>query len=221
MSSRIPLLFCAIVLAFTLRTADAQEFSAAVTAASEDGKAAAAPGRVLVAGGKVRLELPDFSDGYFLVDPVAGYAYFVRPKRRVYMEERQSSALAPILVVVDPDAPCRQWQTVALITGLGGKAQSWRCRRLETARIGARDTVRYQAIAPDARSYDIWIDQALRFPIRIRAAVGVMVEITDIVEAPQPPEAFEIPAGSSKFDPEGLINRIKQSDVWVEQPQSR
>jgi hypothetical protein len=214
-------LFCAAFLAFAFGAALAQDFSAIVTTTNDKGEAAATPGRVLVAGGRVRLELPDFRDGYFLVDPAAGIAYFVRPKRRVFMEARQSSPLAQILLVVDPDNPCEQWQVVALITGLGDGSHSWQCQRREAARIGARDTVPYQAIAPDDRSYDVWIDRALRFPFRIHAAVGAVVDIADIVEAQQPPDAFEIPAGFSKFDPQELIDRIKQSDVWVEQPQSR
>jgi hypothetical protein len=218
---RFAALACAALLTLAFDTAAAQEFSANVASTNEKGEPAATPGRVFVAGGKVHLELPDFPDAYFLVDPAAGVAYFVKPARRVFMEARQSSPLAQILIVVDPDKPCEQWQAVALITGLASEAHSWQCQRLEAGRLGARDTVRYQAIAPDGRSYDVWIDRTLRFPIKVRAAVGAVVDITDIVEAPPPPTAFEIPAGFSKFDPQGLIDRIKQSDVWVDQPQPR
>jgi hypothetical protein len=221
MSLLVSALFCAAFLAFALHAAAAQEFSATVATTNEKGKPAAKPGHILVADDRVHLELPDFPDAYFLVDPSAGIAYFVKPARRVFMDARQSSALAPILITVDPDNPCPQWQAVALITGLGSKAQPWRCRRLEAARLRARDTVRYQAVAPDARSYDVWIDQTLGFPVRVRAAIGVVVDVTDIVEASQPKAAFRIPTGFSKFDPQGLIDRIKQSDVWVEQPPSQ
>jgi hypothetical protein len=221
MNFRFLAFLCATLLALGFDTAAAQEFSAHVTAMNEQGEPAAARGLVLVADGKVHLELPDFPDAYFLVDPTAGIADLVKPTRRVFMEARQSSPLAQILIVVDPDNPCRQWQSIALITGLGDEARSWRCQQLEAARLGARDTVRYQAIAPDARSYDVWIDPVLKFPVRVRASVGAVVDITDIVAAPQPPTAFEIPAGFGKFDPQGLIDRIKQSDVWVEQQQSR
>jgi hypothetical protein len=221
MNFRVPALFCATFLSLAAHIAGAQEFSATIAITDEKREAAVPPGRALVASGKVRLELPDFSDGYFLVDQTAGIAYFVRPKQRVFMEARQSSALAPILIAVDPDNPCQQWQAIALISGLGGEARSWQCTRVEATQIGMRDTLHYQAIAPDARSYDVWVDRALRFPIKVRAAVGAVVEITDIMEAPQPTAAFDIPTGFSKFDPQGLIDRIKQSDVWVEQPQSR
>lgn len=220
MNLRVLALICAPLLTFAFDAA-AREFSATMAITSEKGEPGVTTGRVLVMDEKVRLELPDFPDAYFLVDPAAGIGYFVKPSRRVFMDARQSSALTPILIVVDPDNPCPQWQVVALITGLGSEAHPWQCRRLEAARLGARDTVRYQAIAPDTRSYDVWIDRALNFPVRVRAAVGAAVEITDIVEAPQPPIAFEIPAKFSKFNPQGLIDRIRQSDVWVEQPQSQ
>lgn len=221
MNFRISLLFCAAILTFAFDAMAGQHFSATVATANEKGEPAATPGRVLVADHRVHLELPDFPNAYFLIDPPSGIAYFVKPTRRVFMDARQSSALAPILIVVDPDNPCEQWQAVALITGFGSEAHSWQCRRPEVARLGARDTVRCQAISPDSRSYDVWIDRTLRFPVRVRAAVGVTVDITDIVEAPQPETAFEIPVGFSKFDPQGLIDRIKKSDVWVEQPQSQ
>jgi hypothetical protein len=31
-------------------------------------------------------------------------------------------------------------------------------------------------------------------------------------------DLFEVPSGLRKFDPEALIKRIKQSDVWVDTP---
>jgi hypothetical protein len=221
MSIRIPALFCAAFLTFTLSSAAAQEFSANVVTTNAEGDTTTAPGRVLVADGKVHLELPDFPDGHFFIDPAANAAYFVRPARRVFMEARQSSRLAQILVVVDPDTPCQQWEAVALITRLASPEHSWQCTRLGTELIDARDTVHYQAIAPDAHSYDIWVDPKIRFPVRFRAEVDAVVNITNIAENPQPRAAFEIPAGFSKFDPQGLIDRIKQSDVWVEQPRTR
>ena len=40
----------------------------------------------------------------------------------------------------------------------------------------------------------------------------------NIVEGPQSASLFEIPAGYRKFDPQALIEIIKQSDVWVDEP---
>jgi hypothetical protein len=34
----------------------------------------------------------------------------------------------------------------------------------------------------------------------------------------QPASSFELPASYRKFNPEALIEQIKQSDVWVSRP---
>jgi hypothetical protein len=47
---------------------------------------------------------------------------------------------------------------------------------------------------------------------------GTTAVAENILEAPQPKSLFEIPASFRRFDPEALIKRIKQSDVWVEEP---
>jgi hypothetical protein len=213
-------LLCAALLPFAaVPAAEAQEFSATIVSTTLEGdQTNAGPGHVRVADGKVRLELPDFPDGYFLIDPTANIADFVRPARRVFMEARQSSRLAQLLIPVDPEAPCRQWQTVAVITKLSGPQESWQCTASGTERIGGRDTLRYLTVAPDGHPYDVWIDPALKFAVKIRAEVHAVITVTDIKEGPQPATAFDIPAGFSKFDPQGLIDRLKQSDVWVEKP---
>jgi hypothetical protein len=214
-------LLSAALLTVVSTSAVAQEFSGKVVTTNPDKDTVVAPGRVLVRDGKVRLEPADFPGGFFLVDPSADIAYFVKPTRRVFMEARQSSRLVPILIALDPDAPCEQWQAIGRITGLGNPNRAWQCTRLGAELIDGRETIRYQAVAPDASSYDVWIDPRIRFPVRVRVEVGVVTDIKDIEEKPQPSDAFELPAGYSKFDPQGLIDRIKQSDVWVEQPQSQ
>jgi hypothetical protein len=42
------------------------------------------------------------------------------------------------------------------------------------------------------------------------------MEIMNVEIAPQPASLFEVPADYMKFDPLRLIDRLKQSDVWVE-----
>jgi hypothetical protein len=217
----LPALLCVTLLLpfVAIPAAKAQEFSATIVSTSPEGdQTNAGRGHVRVAYGKVRLELPDFPDGYFLIDPAANIADFVRPAQRVFMEARQSSRLAQILIPVDPDAPCRQWQAVAEITKLSGSQEAWHCTASGKERVDDRDTVRYLAVAPDGHPYDIWIDPMVKFPVKIRAEIHAVITVTDIKEGPQPAAAFEIPAGFSKFDPQGLIDRIKQSDVWVEKP---
>src|ERR1700740_1423897 len=85
----------------------AQQFSADIVMRRE---AASMPaGRLHVLDGKGRIETPELTGGFFLVDATKPSAYFVRPAARIYMDARRSSELTRLLVPVDPDEPCRQW----------------------------------------------------------------------------------------------------------------
>ena len=79
-----------------------------------------------------------------------------------------------------------------------------------------RRTVKYRGISPREDRYLIRIDPGIDFVVKLEAVDGSTVEVVNIQEEPQPAQLFEIPAGYLKFDPQKLIDRIKQSDVWVE-----
>jgi hypothetical protein len=44
---------------------------------------------------------------------------------------------------------------------------------------------------------------------------GSTITAENVRDEPQTARLFEIPPGFRKFDPLNLIQRIKQSDVWV------
>lgn len=54
--------------------------------------------------------------------------------------------------------------------------------------------------------------------MQIETADGTVISADHIRDEPQPAQSFDIPAGLRKFDPQALIRRIQQSDVWVEPP---
>jgi hypothetical protein len=83
-------------------------------------------------------------------------------------------------------------------------------------RVDGRDTIRYLVMSPVNRQYLGWIDPRLGFLIRLEAEAETTVDVVNIHETPQSKELFEIPPASRKFDPQRLIDRIRQSDVWVE-----
>jgi hypothetical protein len=60
-----------------------------------------------------------------------------------------------------------------------------------------------------------WIDTARQFPLQIKTEDGSTITAENVRDEPQPAQLFEIPPGLRKFDPQTLIQRIKQSDVWV------
>jgi len=193
-------------------SAQAESFSANLV--SRQGEATTPAGRLLVLGDKVRLETPELADGFFLIDGARPAAYFVRPATRIYMEARQSSRLTRLFVPVDPDEPCRQWQTMARLAGVADQGD-WRCERVGEDVIDGRQVTAYRAVSAGSEQILGWIDPEYKFPMRITTQDGAVVTVENIRNASPSPQSFEIPQDFRKFDPEGLIERIKQSDVWV------
>lgn len=206
-------------LAAPALSAPAQQFSADLIRTDAGGVAPRPAGKLNVLNKNVRIETSDVPGGFFLVLGDADAAYFVRPSQKVFMNANQSSLLTQVFVAVDPDDPCRQWQAAARIAGAADQTKEWRCERVDDGSTAQRRTIKYRAISPHKQQYLIWIDPRIDFVVRFDADDGSTVALANIQEGPQPVQLFEIPAGYVKFDPQKLIDRIKQSDVWVRPPQ--
>jgi hypothetical protein len=214
-ASRRPvwLALCALVGLLAPGQAQAQRFSADLVLTQ--GSAASVPAaRLFVLDDKVRIETPELADGFFLIDGAKPVAYFVRPATRIYMDARQSSRLTSLFVPVDPDDPCRQWQAMARLAG-GADNGDWRCERIGRETVGGGEAIAYRAFSAEREQFTGWIDRLRKFPVRIKTDDGAIFAIENIRDDAQAAQPLEIPAGFRKFDPEGLIQRIKQSDVWV------
>ena len=196
----------------------AQQFSADLVTTNAQGQPIGEAGNLYVGDGVVRIEAPDFRSGRFLVNVNAGAALFVIPAQRVFMDAKQSSRLTQILVPVDPDDPCRTWKKMAQIAGVADQGGQWRCERLGTEAAGGAPTIRYLATSPGGEKDSAWIDRGLRFPVKFKFADDSGMALSDIRRGPQPTALFAVPDGYRKFDPRRLIERIKQSDVWVDPP---
>jgi hypothetical protein len=194
--------------------ARAQQFSADLVITRGDGEAAVAAGKLRVSHDNVRIETPELADGFFLVNGATPTAYFVRPAAGTFMEARQSSRLTRIFVPVDPGDPCRQWQIMARLAGAADQSD-WRCERVGEGTIDGRSIIAYRMVSTPGRELLGWIDTARKFPLRIRTEDGFTIAAENVRDEPQPAQLFEIPPGLRKFDPQTLIHRIKQSDVWV------
>jgi hypothetical protein len=195
--------------------AQAEQFSAEIVT-QRDGVSARI-GRLSVLDGKVRIEVAEHADGFFLVDATKPSAYFVRPAARLYMEAKQSSRLALLFVPVDPGAPCLQWQAMSQLSGVAGQSE-WRCERTGEETIDGHSTIAFRAHTAAGQDVLGWIDRERRFPLRIKTEDGALMTLEAIRDEPQAASSFELPANYRKFSPEALIERIKQSDVWVARP---
>jgi hypothetical protein len=198
--------------------AHAQAFVGDLVVVKPGGHVRAPLGRVAVSDGRIRLETRDLADGFFIVDVDRPSSIFVRPAQRVFMDARRSSALTQVFVPVDPDDACRRWRVMERVAGpsLMPASGEWRCERVGPELVDGRETVKYRTISQQGQQSDRWIDVVRRFPIRLDTADGAVVIVDSIVDGPQLPSLFDTPDGFTKFDPLELLERIKQSDVWVE-----
>jgi hypothetical protein len=194
----------------------ALQFSADLVSTPHDGGPVRS-GKIYVFDGKVRIEIPEFPKSFFLIDGANDVAYFVKPAEKIFMDARQSSPLTTTLIAVDPGNPCPQWQNAAKRAGALAPGESLRCDRVDEA-PGGSPSVAYRAVSKD-REFFGWIAPELNFPLKLRMMDGTVVTVENIRKGPQPEHLFTIPAQFGKFDPESLIKRIKQSDVWVSEEQ--
>ncbi|MGY3621037.1 hypothetical protein [Bradyrhizobium sp. USDA 10063] len=198
-------------------SASAQQFSADLVTTQRE--KVVRVGRLRVSESRVRIETTDFADGFFLVDGAKPAAYFVRRRAQVFMDARQSSPLTQMFVAVDPDEPCRQWWAMASLAA-PVDPDRWHCERDGEGTVGDRKADVYRIVAGSGTGFFGWVDRERRFPLQIKTADGAVIAIENIRDEPQPAQSFEIPPGTRKFDPRALIDRIKQSDVWVAPPDS-
>jgi hypothetical protein len=214
--SKVLLLACAGAFA---ETPPAHEFSADIVSRDATGAATGSSGRVFVSNGKVRIETSNTAAGFFIIDGQAATALFVRPAQQVFMDARQSSRLTQIFLPVDPSLPCSQWQAAARNAGVPNADGDWHCVRIDSARLDSHDTtVQYTVVSPNQDSTQRWIDTALDFPVKLRQSDGATLTLEHIRVEAQPASLFTVPPHYRKSDPRALIDRIKQSDVWVEPP---
>jgi hypothetical protein len=198
--------------------ASAQQFSADLVLENSVGQPVGAAGRLYAGNGVVRIETPDIRNGRFLVDVKADTAFFVAPAQHVFMDAKQSSRLTQIFVPVDTEHPCRAWQVRAKLAGVADQGGQWRCERLAAEPTDGRATIKYLVTSMRGEKDYAWIDQGLKFPVKFQFADGSGAALSHISQGPQPAPLFAVPADYRKFDPQRLIDQIKQSDVWVDTP---
>jgi hypothetical protein len=205
----------AIGLTSVTQPAGAQQFSAALTI-SGPGTAPARTAKLAVADRKVRIEAPELPGDVLIVDAAIPAAYLLRPAQRVFMDAKQSSPLTRLFVPLDPADPCRQWQAMAEVAGISDSGQ-WRCSAAGSETVSGRSTRKFAVTSLRGRSTG-WIDANLKFPVKIETEYGAVLTMRDIEEAPQPAQQFEIPGSYRKFDPHGVIELMKRTDIWVAPP---
>jgi hypothetical protein len=195
--------------------ARAQQFSAELVVSNAAGGIIGSPGKIFVADRKVRIETAEFPNSYLLVDGTVPAAYLVRQRLHVFMDAKQSSRLTRLFVSAGGADPCPQWRTMAEVAGIEGDSRQWRCEAKQPEILGKRAATKFETTSPNDHAI-AWVDNALNFPVKFRLDDGTVLALRDIQEAPQPPEAFEVPTTFKKFDQQMFLERLKRTDIWVE-----
>jgi hypothetical protein len=198
------------------QAAHASDFSADIVSRDAAGTVIGAVAKLYVRNHMVRIETPEASGGFLLINGDAGTAQFVRPALQLFMDAKQSSRLTQIFVPVDTKEPCRQWQAAASNAGVASAAGEWRCERIEDEIMDGRRAVQFGVSSPVSPSSRRWIDSDLQFPVKLLAPDGTTTALEHILVEAQPANRFAIPPGFRNFDPRALIERVKHSDAWVD-----
>jgi hypothetical protein len=196
--------------------AHASEFSADIVSRDAAGTVTGAAAKLYVKNHMVRIETPEASAGFLLINGDAGTAQFVRPAEQLFMEAKQTSRFTQIFVPVDAKEPCQQWRAAASNAGAASAAGEWHCERIGDDIIDGRRALQFRVSSPASAWSRRWIDSDLEFPVKLLAPDGTTIALEHILVEAQPANRFAIPPGFRKFDPRALIERIKHSDAWVD-----
>ncbi len=99
----------------------------------------------------------------------------------------------------DVEAACSDW--TQLPQNKGGS-----CHKIGSETVNGRSTVKYEGTNAKGETGDVWLDPKLRFPVKWEGKNGSW-ELRNIQEGSQPGSLFEIPAGFTKFDMGGMMQR--------------
>jgi hypothetical protein len=99
----------------------------------------------------------------------------------------------------DVEAACSDW--MQLPQKKGGS-----CHKIGSETVNGRSTVKYEGTNAKGETGDIWLDPKLRFPVKWEGRNGNW-ELRNIQEGSQPASLFEVPAGYTKFEMGGMMQR--------------
>jgi hypothetical protein len=99
----------------------------------------------------------------------------------------------------DVEAACSDWMQLA--QNKGGS-----CHKVGNETVNGRSTVKYESTNANGDTGDVWLDPKLRFPVKWQGK-NAGWELHNIQEGTQPASLFEIPAGYTKMDMGGMMQR--------------
>lgn len=207
MLRRITRISCAVALALTASLALAQaEFSAEVVDLQKPG--APTQAKLFFAKDKIRIEATAagaHGGGAVIMNFATQTSTVLMPQQHMYMEmpaqaqSQRMSYTGAFFQAGDVENACGDWQKI-------GRNQTSSCHKVGNETINGRSTVKYEVTNANGDLSHFWLDPKLRFPVKWQGKSSDG-ELRNIQEGAQPASLFQIPAGFSKMDMGGMMQR--------------
>jgi hypothetical protein len=196
--------FLALVLAAGFAMAQA-EFSADIVDLQKAGTPTQA--KIYFAKDKIRIEsqtMGAHGGGAVIMNFATQTSMVLMAQQHMYMElpvqaQGQRMAYASAFFHVgDVENACGDWQKM----GHNGAS----CHKAGNETVNGRSTVKYESTNANGDVGHFWLDPKLRFPVKWDGKSNGG-ELRNIQEGAQPASLFEIPAGFTKMDMGGMMQR--------------
>jgi len=196
--------FFAVVLAAGFALAQT-EFSADIVDLQKPG--APTQAKIYFAKDKIRIESQTMSahgGGAVIMNFATQTSVVLMAQQHMYMElpvqaQGQRMAYASAFFHAgDVENACGDWQKM----GHNGAS----CHKVGNETVNGRSTVKYESTNASGDVSHFWLDPKLRFPVKWDGKNNGG-ELRNIQEGAQPASLFEIPAGFTKMDMGGMMQR--------------
>jgi hypothetical protein len=195
--------FFAILLPASFALAQT-EFSAEVVDTHKQGTTSQS--KIYFAKDKIRFDSLDRDSkggGAFIMNLATQSMTVLMPQQHMYMEmpaeAGEQRKMFSFFRATDVENACGDWQKLA--TNKGGT-----CHKVGNETVNGRNTVQYEGTNAKGEVSHVWLDPKLRFPVKWQGTNGGG-ELRNIQEGAQPASLFEIPAGFTKMDIGGMMQK--------------
>jgi hypothetical protein len=162
--------------------------------------------RIYVTEEKIRVE-PAKKDprtgGSVIMDLAAQTTTVLMDQQHMYMEMPVQMAAQRnaynFFRAGDVENACSAWLSTA-------KNKGGSCHKIGSDTVNGRSTIKYEGTNANGDSGTFWIDPKIAFPIKWQGK-NSSGELRNVQEGAQPATLFEVPAGYTKFDMGGMMQR--------------
>ena len=182
------------------------EFSADLVDTHKDGNPTQA--KIYFAKDKMRVESSGGNNrnggGAFIMNLATQTSTVLMPQQHMYMEMPTKASGGQrvsynFFRTGDVENACGDW--LQLGSNKGGS-----CHKVGNETVNGRSTVKYEGTNSSAETNTFWLDPKLRFPVKWQDKNN-SGELRNIQEGSQPASLFEPPAGYTKMDMGGMMQR--------------